>query len=86
MGPRGRGYAAGPLDKGTLRRAFKYVFSDYWLQLIVVAVLIGIGAYAHLRGTLFMQQLIDVYILPLMGAANQSFAPLAKALGTMEII
>ena len=42
MGPRGRGYAQGPLDRGTLRRAFKYVFTDYPLQLLIVAVLIGV--------------------------------------------
>ena len=31
MGPRGRGrgYATGPLDKGTLLRVFKYGIRDY---------------------------------------------------------
>ena len=86
MGPRGRGYAQGPLDKGTLRRAFKYVFADYSVMLLIVAVLIGVGAYTHLQGTLFMQQLIDVYILPLLGVNDPSFAPLAKALGFLAII
>ena len=86
MGPRGRGYATGPLDKGTLRRAFKYVFADYSLPLLFVAVLIGVGAYTHLQGTLFMQKLIDIYILPLMGTADPSFAPLAGALGTLAVI
>ena len=87
MGPRGRrGYATGPLDKGTLRRAFKYVFSGYSLPLLVVAVLIGVGAYTHLQGTLFMQKLIDIYILPLLGTSDPSFAPLAGALGTLAVI
>ncbi|MBR6115669.1 MAG: ABC transporter ATP-binding protein [Oscillospiraceae bacterium] len=86
MGPRGRGYAQGPLDKGTLRRAFKYVFADYSLPLLVVAVLIGVGAWTHLQGTLFMQKLIDVYILPLMGQTDPSFRPLAGALGTLAVI
>ena len=86
MGPRGRGYAQGPLDKGTLRRAFKYVFASYYLPLLFVAILIGVGAYTHLRGTLFMQKLIDVYILPLMGTADPSFAPLAGALATLAVI
>ena len=86
MGPRGRGYAQGPLDKGTLRRAFKYVFASYYLPLLIVAMLIGIGAYTHLRGTLFMQKLIDVYILPLMGTADPDFGPLAGALATLAVI
>ena len=80
MGPRGRGYASGPLDKGTLRRALKYVFTGYPLHLIVVAVFIGINAYVHLRGTLFMAELIDQYILPMLGTANPSYGPLAGAL------
>ncbi len=83
MGPRGRGYATGPLDKGTLRRVFKYVFKDYSFALLAAALLIGVGAYTHLKGTLFMQKLIDIYILPLMGEAAPSFAPLAKALLTL---
>ena len=86
MGPRGRGYATGPLDKGTLRRAFKYVFADYSVMLLIVAVLIGVGAYTHLQGTLFMQQLIDVYILPLLGINDPDFGPLARALGFLAII
>ena len=83
MGPRGRGYAQGPLDKGTLRRAFKYVFTGYPVQLVIVAVLIGVSAYTNLRGTLFMQKLIDVYILPMLGAADPDFGPLAGALVTL---
>ena len=86
MGPRGRGYAAGPLDKGTLRRAFKYVFSGYPVHLVIVAILIGVSAYTHLRGTLFMQKLIDVYILPIMGVENPDFGPLAGALGRLALI
>ena len=86
MGPRGRGYAAGPLDRGTLRRAFKYVFSGYPVHLVIVAILIGVSAYTHLRGTLFMQKLIDVYILPIMGVENPDFGPLAGALGRLALI
>ena len=72
MGPRGRGrgYATGPLDKGTLLRVFKYVFRDYSFALLFVAVLIGISAYTHLQGTLFMQKLIDIYILPMLGSSD----------------
>ena len=86
MGPRGRGYAAGPLDRGTLRRAFKYVFSGYPVHLVIVAILIGVSAYTHLQGTLFMQKLIDVYILPIMGVENPDFGPLAGALGRLALI
>ena len=75
MGPRGRGrgYATGPLDKGTLLRVFKYVFRDYSFALLFVAVLIGINAYTHLQGTLFMQKLIDIYILPMLGSSDTNF-------------
>ena len=83
MGPRGRGYAAGPLDKGTLRRALKYVFKDYWPYLILVAMLIGVNAFSHLRGTLFMADLIDKYILPMIGAANPDYGPLIGGLAKL---
>ena len=82
MGPR-RGYAAGPLDKGTLRRALKYVFRDYGFRILIVAILIAVNSFAHLRGTLFMADLIDKYILPLLGTADPSYAPLARGLMTL---
>ncbi len=75
-----RGYATGPLDKGTLRRALKYVFKDYSLRIFIVAILIAVNSFAHLKGTLFMAELIDKYILPLVGAVNPSFGPLAGGL------
>ena len=83
MGPRGRGYASGPLDRGTLRRALKYVFKDYWLRIVIVACLIALSSYAHLRGTLFMAELIDGYITPLLGSTNPDYAPLAAALAKL---
>ncbi len=78
-----RGYAAGPLDKGTLLRALKYVFKDYWPHLILVAMLIGVNAFSHLRGTLFMADLIDKYILPMIGAANPNYGPLIGGLAKL---
>ena len=83
---RGRGYATGPLDKKTLGRALKYVFGGYPIQLIVVALLIGLAAVVHLRGTLFMRELIDVYILPMLDKTNPDYRPLAGALGKLALL
>ena len=83
---RGRGYATGPLDKKTLGRALRYVFGGYPIQLIVVALLIGLAAVVHLRGTLFMRELIDIYILPMLDSANPDYGPLAGALGKLALL
>ena len=82
MGPR-RGYATGPLDKGTLFRALKYVFKDYGFHLLFVACLIGVNSFTHLKGTLFMAKLIDQYILPLLNVPDPDFGPLGKGILTL---
>jgi len=86
MGRGRRGYATGPLDKGTLRRALKYVFGGYPIHLIIVALFIGLSAFVHLRGTLFMRELIDVYILPMLDTVDPDYGPLAGALGKLAAL
>ena len=81
-----RGYATGPLDKKTLGRALKYVFGSYAIHITIVAMLIGLNAWVHLRGQLFMRELIDVYITPMLDTANPDYAPLASALGKLACL
>ena len=50
-----------------MKRLFQILFRDYKFHLLaVVAGIIG-SAVASVRGTLFMQTLIDDYIVPLIG-------------------
>ena len=84
-GPRG---ARGPMPKienpGLLfKRLFAYVFANYKLHFAVVIVCILLSSLMTLRGTWFMQALIDDYIIPLKEAQTPDFGPLAKALGSL---
>ena len=71
------------LNMNTLKRVLSYIFKNYKFSFIVVVICIVIAAFSTLRGTLFMQSLIDDYIVPLTKAENPDFAPLAQALFKM---
>lgn len=82
-GPRG---PRGPRPKienpgRLLKRVLGYTFKDYAIHWIVVVICIVITVLASLQGTLFMQTLIDDYIVPLLGRENPDFSPLAGAIG-----
>ena len=66
-----------------LGRVLKYMVSSYKWQFAVVVVCIFGAALATRRGTLFMQDLIDDYILPLTQTPQPDFEPLAGALCTL---
>ncbi len=63
-----------------LKRILKMVLKDYGFSCAVVVFCIIGGALASVRGTLFLQTLIDDYILPMTKAENPDFGPLAQAL------
>ena len=48
------------------RRLMAYVMRDYAFAIIVVMACILYTAFATVQGTLFMQELIDQYIQPLL--------------------
>ena len=61
-------------------RILSEMVKDYKWQMVLVVACIIDSSLATLRGTLFMQSLIDDYILPLTKAENPDFGPLAAAL------
>ena len=63
-----------------LRRLLAYMVSSYRFSFLVVVVCIIIGAFATMQGMLFVQSLVDDYIMPLISSENPDFAPLAHAL------
>lgn len=86
-GPRG---GRGPMPKvenpGLIfKRLFSYVFANYKFHFAVVIICILLSSLMTLRGTWFMQSLIDDYILPLTKAQTPDFGPLAKALGSLAV-
>ncbi|MCA5964909.1 ABC transporter ATP-binding protein/permease [Blautia sp. RD014234] len=77
-GPRPKVDNAGKI----LKRTLGYMMKNYkWLFAVVVVCIVA-TALATLSGTLFMQKLIDEYIIPMTKASNPDFGPLKKALLT----
>lgn len=67
---------------GTTKRLFSYIFHYRW-RVAVVIIAILVSAAAQAGSALFLQRLIDTYILPLVGTTHQDWAPLIQALVMM---
>ena len=83
----GSGAAGAPFEKNgavnpgkTLKRTLGYMLKNYKFQFLLVVVCIVITAFATLEGSLFMQSLIDDYIVPMTKSKNPDFGPLMQAL------
>ena len=74
------GMADGRNSMRSLVKVISYVLKEYKLACIFVVIGIVISALATLSMTLFMQTLIDDYILPLVGSSAPDFSPLAAGL------
>ncbi|MGV3127475.1 ABC transporter ATP-binding protein [Streptococcus orisratti] len=66
--------------QATLKRVLTYIFQFYKWRFLLVVVLILLSALCFLQFSLFMQTLIDRYILPLLRAENPDFSGLAIAI------
>ena len=64
----------------TLKRLMGIILKNYTPHCIVVLLCIFGSAFVSVKGTLFMQTLIDNYILPLMSQSNPDFRPLGMAI------
>lgn len=70
----------------TLKRLVDYVFRGYKLQFLVATITIIISSIVNVVGTLFLRNLIDDYIAPLLNKTSPDFTPLLKAIVTMAAI
>ena len=70
----------------TLKRIFAEIFQRYKVHCLAVVICLMISAFANVRGTLFLQTLIDDYILPMTTRENPDFGPLAIAIGGIALI
>ena len=82
----GRGGPRGPRPKvqnpgKIFMRILRYVMECYRIQVIAVVICIFASVFASVQGTLFMQTLIDGYILPLLKEQSNDFSGLAAAIG-----
>lgn len=73
------------LDWSALKKVFGYLKHYKWgLALVVVCILLN--AIAGAASSLFLQTLIDKYILPMVGLENPEFAGLIRALITIGAV
>ncbi len=72
--------------KHTAGRLMGYVFKGYKLRFFVVIVCILVSAIVTVVGSLFIQRLIDDFVIPLKESANPDFTELLKAVGIMAVI
>lgn len=70
----------------TLGRVLRYMLKNYKGSFCVVVVCTLVSALCTLSGTLFLQSLIDDYILPLTQSAAPDFGPLGWALAQMACV
>lgn len=84
IGPKNGGKSADP--KKSLGKVLRYVLSEYKIACVIVVIGIVISALGILTMTLFMQTLIDQYIMPLIGQSNPDFSPLAKRLLQLAVV
>ncbi len=70
---------------GTIGRVLGYMLKDYKGSFLIVVLCILGSAYTTLRGTLFLQSLIDDHIVPLVQAQTPDYSGLASALTSLSV-
>ncbi len=68
-----------------LKRLLAYMVRNYKFSFFVVVVCIIVGAFATMQGMLFVQSLVDDYIMPLLNTDTPDFGPLARALSGIVV-
>ena len=82
-----KGAAMEKPDAATAKRLLRYIFGGgYTGRFILTLFCIIIAVAASVASSLFLQILIDDYIIPLMGMENPVFSGLLKAIGLMCIL
>lgn len=68
-----------------LKRLLSYMVKNYKFSFLIVVICIVIGAFATMQGMLFVQSLVDDYIMPMLNSGSTDFGPLAKALSGVVV-
>ena len=68
------------------KRLMQYIMKNYAVHLVFVLMFIVISVLANVRGTLFLQTLIDDYITPMIGQENPDFSGLLLAITRMAVL
>ncbi|MCD8019406.1 MAG: ABC transporter ATP-binding protein, partial [Clostridiales bacterium] len=83
-GPSGpRAHVENPM--GMIMRLLGYIFKRHGVAYSIVIVCIVISVLANVQGTMFMQTLIDSYIVPMVEAGGTDFSALAAAIARVAM-
>ena len=87
----GQGMAMGPKPKienpgKIMRRLLAYILKQYRVACFAVIICIFISSLASVMGTMFIKDLIDVYIMPFINQQNPDFTSLFQVLSKMAIV
>ncbi len=74
------------LDLKTAKRVFGYMTKSNKVFLVIVVICIIVNTIANTAASLYLENLIDNYITPLIGQENPVLAPFFKAVGVMAIL
>ncbi len=85
MRGRGAGKPTQKADKKVIKRLLGYL-KPFKLRLVIVLVCILISAFTGVLSAMFLRNVIDDYITPLLASANPSFAGLLQTVWTMAAI
>lgn len=86
-GPRGpRGPKPKIKNPGKLfARLMGFIFKKYLPACIIVVICIFVSVLANVQGTMFIKNLIDDYIVPLLKTGNPDYGPLLAAMGRVAV-
>ena len=74
------------VDFKVLGRVLKYLAKNYKLRLFFIIVCLLLSIASSVYANLYLQTLIDDYIIPLVGMENPTYTLLLKAITTMIVI
>ena len=74
------------MKTNSLKRLLKDTFSNNKARCLAVLALIIVSAFANVRGSMFMQNLVDDYITPMLQSNHPDFGPLTAAILKMVAI
>ena len=72
------------LDLGMLKRLIQYITKYHKIRLIIVTICLILSTASAVAGNLYLQVLIDDYIIPLTNSQNPVYTSLIKAIITMS--
>lgn len=86
-GPRGpRGPKPKIKNPGKLfARLMGFIFKKYLPACIIVVICIFVSVLANVQGTMFTENLIDDYIVPLLKTGSPDYGPLLAAMGRVAV-